>query len=169
MDAPARQHEVIDLTLSDDSLSEEDDMASGSEDRHPTEYNGQGGDDDGGELEGEGSDASEIEIHLNQETRTQLRQAIATVSEARLRRLLNTLLETDQAVEIALTRELVTVKRENKTVVPRWATCANCDEDFDVNLGQGEDECVFHPGMLTPLLSLPTDSLTRRSRRARSQ
>ncbi|KAJ3519798.1 hypothetical protein NMY22_g13037 [Coprinellus aureogranulatus] len=141
----AEEHEVIDLTLSDDedSVSEEEDHeGSASEDGH--DGSGDASDSDGG-----GSDASEeIEIHLNEETRTQLRHAIATVSETRLRGLLNSLLETDQAVEIALTRELITVKRENKRVVPRWAVCVNCDAEYEVNMAQDEDECVFHPGEL---------------------
>lgn len=32
-------------------------------------------------------------------------------------------------------------------IVPRWATCARCGEDFDVAEEQEEDECVYHPGM----------------------
>lgn len=32
-------------------------------------------------------------------------------------------------------------------VVPRWATCAHCGEDFDAADEQEEDECVYHSGM----------------------
>lgn len=145
MGSPPEQHEVIDLTLLDDSSSEDDDRRSGSEDHDATERDGQDGSDDGSSEDGD-SDTSEIELHLSEETRTQLRRALASVSEARLRGILDSLIETDQAVEVALTRELITVKREGKKVVPRWTLCVNCEEEYDVNTTQEEDECVFHPG-----------------------
>ncbi|KAF6765904.1 hypothetical protein DFP72DRAFT_704 [Ephemerocybe angulata] len=125
--------EVIDLTaLSDSSDGERD-----------------GRDDDEGDSE-DGSDVSEVEIHLNEETRGQLCKAIATVSEARLRHVLENLIRTDQAVEIALTREFVTVRRETRHVVPRWEQCVNCDEEYDVNREREEDECQYHPGDMEP-------------------
>lgn len=123
--------EVIDLTgLSDSSDSEDD------EERNQGE---EAGTEDG-------SDVSEIELHLDEVSRSQLHAAIATVSEARLRHVLKNLINTDQAVEIALTREFVTVKRDSRAVVPRWERCANCDAEYDVNAAQEDDECSFHPG-----------------------
>jgi len=126
------QPEVIDLTLSDsenDSGDSDDSQSSSS------------GDDSG-------SDAGvvEVEIHLGDESRAQLQSAIASVSATRLREVLKGLVETDQAVEIALTRELVTVQRGTKRVVPRWEVCANCAEEYEVNEGREDDECAFHPG-----------------------
>ncbi|KAJ3514662.1 hypothetical protein NLJ89_g2250 [Agrocybe chaxingu] len=94
------------------------------------------------------SEGSEIEITLNQETRAQLQTAIATVSETRLRRLLKILVEADVTIEAALTRELVTLKRGTQDVVPRWETCANCDEEYDINTVREDAECIFHPGEL---------------------
>ena len=124
--------EVIDLTgLTDSSDSSSEDGK------------GINGEDGGSE---DGSDASEIEITLNEETRSQLQNAISTVSETRLRQLLKTLVETDITIEMALTRELVTLKRETQKIVPRWEACGNCDEEFDTNTIREETECNFHPG-----------------------
>ncbi|KAF8813394.1 hypothetical protein BYT27DRAFT_7206780 [Phlegmacium glaucopus] len=121
--------EVIDLTGLTDSNSED----------------GRDGDEDGSE---DGSDTSEIEITLNEETRSQLQTAISTVSETRLRQLLRVLVETDISIEAALTRELVTLKRGTQRIVPRWETCGNCDEEFDTNTIREDTECSVHPGEL---------------------
>lgn len=125
--------EVIDLTgLSDSSESEGDhDLA------------GMDGDE---EQSGAESDGSEIEITLNEETRAQLQKAIATVSETRLRELLGILVESEINIEAALTRELVTLKRGTQDVVPRWETCANCEEEYDTNTFREDGECIFHRG-----------------------
>jgi hypothetical protein len=125
--------EVIDLTgLSDSSDEHESDQEaeeSGSE---------------------HGSETSEIEITLNEDTRAQLQKAIATVSETRLRGLLRVLVESDIALEATLTRELVTLKRGTQDIVPRWESCANCSEEFDINTLREDAECVFHPGEHRP-------------------
>ena len=126
--------EVIDLTGLTDSSD------SSSEDGREVAMNGEeGGSEDG-------SDASEIEITLNEETRSQLQSAISTVSETRLRQLLKILVETDKTVEAALTRELVTLKRGTQNIVPRWESCGNCDKEFDTNTIREDTECNFHPG-----------------------
>ncbi|KAJ2931159.1 hypothetical protein H1R20_g5895, partial [Candolleomyces eurysporus] len=126
--------EVIDLTgLSDSSESEhEEDEDNNNQEDEETSSEGS-------------SDVSEIELHLDEVSRSQLHAAIATVSEARLRHVLKNLINTDQAVEIALTREFVTVKRDSRAVVPRWERCMNCDSEYDVNAAQEDDECSFHP------------------------
>ena len=126
--------EVIDLTGLTDSSD------SSSEDGREVGMNSE---EEGSE---EGSDASEIEITLNEETRSQLQSAISTVSETRLRQLLKILVETDKTVEAALTRELVTLKRETQKIVPRWEACGNCDKEFDTNTIREDTECNFHPG-----------------------
>ena len=126
--------EVIDLTGLTDSSD------SSSEDGREVEM---GGEEGGSE---HGSDASEIEIVLNEETRSQLQSAISTVSETRLRQLLKILVETDITVEAALTRELVTLKRGTQRIVSRWETCGNCEEEFDTNTIREDTECNFHPG-----------------------
>jgi 2-polyprenyl-6-methoxyphenol hydroxylase-like FAD-dependent oxidoreductase len=126
--------EVIDLTGLSDSSSESE---------HEQGDNNAQDEDSGSEGS---SDVSEIELHLDEVSRSQLHAAIATVSEARLRHVLKNLIDTDQAVEIALTREFVTVKRETRAVVPRWERCMNCDAEYDVNAAQEDDECSFHPG-----------------------
>ncbi|PPQ63568.1 hypothetical protein CVT24_004865 [Panaeolus cyanescens] len=128
---PSSEVEVIDLTGVSDSGSERDD-----DDEHEEE---------GSE---EGSDTSEIEIVLNETTRAQLQDAIATVSESRLRQVLKNLVQTEVMVEAALTREFITLKRGTHDVVGRWECCANCGDEYDVNTLREEDECVFHPGDL---------------------
>lgn len=125
--------EVIDLTGLTDSSD------SSSENGKEVGFDREGGSEDD-------SDASEIEITLNEETRSQLQNAISTVSEKRLRQLLKVLIETDMAVEAALTRELVTLKRGSQKIVPRWETCGKCDEEFDTNTIREGTECEFHPG-----------------------
>ena len=126
--------EVIDLTGLTDSSD------SSSEDGREVGMNGEEGKSE------DGSDASEIEITLDEETRFQLQSAISTVSETRLRQLLKTLVETDKTVEMALTRELVTLKRGTQKIVPRWEACRNCDKEFDTNTIREDAECNFHPG-----------------------
>ncbi|KAF5359750.1 hypothetical protein D9756_003029 [Leucocoprinus leucothites] len=121
--------EVIDLTTLSESSSEDEDGAAN------------------GSLRAE-SDMSEVEIHLNEETRTQLKNVINTVSATRLREVLVELIETEQAIEIALTKEFITLDRESHKIVPRWETCSNCDEDYDVNTERADGECQFHPGDL---------------------
>lgn len=134
--------EVIDLTgLSDSSESEEGDVnheEAGTDDEEQ--------DEEGDSSSEHDSESSEIEITLNAETRAQLQTAIATVSETRLRRVLKALVETEVMVEALLTRELVTLKRGTQDIVPRWESCANCDEEFDVNTLREQNECIFHPG-----------------------
>ena len=125
--------EVIDLTGLTDSSSED-----GREVGMNAE---EGGSEDD-------SDGSEIEITLNEETRSQLQNAISTVSETRLRQLLKFLVETDKTVEAALTRELVTLKRGTQKIVPRWEACRNCEKEFDTNTIREDTECDFHPGQL---------------------
>ena len=131
--------EVIDLTSLSDSDAE-----------NPKS---QADDNDAGPTSAEGSEDSEIEITLNAETRAQLQKAIATISEARLRRLLTQLVETDITIEATLSRELLTLARRSQSVVPRWETCANCNEEYDINLSQRSSSCVFHPGELSGVTS----------------
>lgn len=120
---PPSDVEVIDLTLSESS--EEDD-----------------GDESHSE---EGSESSDEEVVINAETRALLRNAIATVNEAHLRQVLDDLILTDPAVEAALTKEFVTITRE-QVVAPRWESCVHCDYDFDIHSPRQQDECRFHPG-----------------------
>ncbi|KAJ6468334.1 hypothetical protein C8R45DRAFT_838017 [Mycena sanguinolenta] len=84
--------------------------------------------------------------HNNDASRAQLRDAILRVPEARLRHVLVDLIDTVPAVYHALARELVTVNPTTRVVVPRWETCTNCGETYDVN--DVEEACSFHPGEL---------------------
>lgn len=75
-----------------------------------------------------------------------LRRAIYALPEARLRHVVAGLADTVPAVYRALARELVAVSPEMRVVIPRWETCANCGETYDVNADEGDEECTFHPG-----------------------
>jgi hypothetical protein len=142
--------EVIDLTgLSDSSESEGGDV-----DHEDDGSDHEGQDDEGDSGSEHDSESSEIEITLNAETRAQLQTAIATVSETRLRRVLKALVETEVMVEALLTRELVTLKRGTQDIVPRWESCANCNEEFDVNTLREQTECIFHPGKSKPVAAV---------------
>ncbi|KIJ96504.1 hypothetical protein K443DRAFT_682295 [Laccaria amethystina LaAM-08-1] len=134
---PTTEVVIIDLTGDTESEPEDD------EDEDEEEDDGE--EESADELN---SDGSEVVIHLNEETRTQLRNAISTVSESRLREMLKTFVGTELAVEAALTKELITVRRDTHAVVPRWETCATCGVEYDINLPRGNDECTFHPGVL---------------------
>jgi hypothetical protein len=113
-------HEVIDLTALTESSEDEDASESSS--------------DDGGHLP------------VNDVSRVQLHSAISTVSEARLREVVAELVDKIPAVEHAMTREFVTLKRRTREIIPRWESCINCDEEFEVNATGDDDECCFHPG-----------------------
>lgn len=120
--------EVIDLTtLSESSSADGDSVAKGS-------------------LYESDSDVSEVEIHLNEETRIQLKNAVNTISAVRLREVLARLIDRELPVEIALSKELITFNPETRAIVPRWETCPNCYEDYDVNTQREDGECQFHPG-----------------------
>ncbi|KAJ7163901.1 hypothetical protein C8R43DRAFT_989121 [Mycena crocata] len=80
-------------------------------------------------------------------SRVRLRAAIYAVPEGRLRHVLANLADTVPAVHRALAKELVTINPTTRVVIPRWETCANCGETYDVN-ADDEDECTFHSGDL---------------------
>ncbi|CAK5269276.1 unnamed protein product [Mycena citricolor] len=84
--------------------------------------------------------------------RAQLRAAIQSTPEHRLRQTLVRLIDSDAAVYSALARELLVVgtrapepPASTVRVLPRWETCENCGESYDVN-SAAQDACVFHPG-----------------------
>ncbi|KAJ7690107.1 hypothetical protein B0H17DRAFT_936479 [Mycena rosella] len=80
-------------------------------------------------------------------SRAQLQAAIYALPEARLRHVVAGLVDTVPAVYRVLARELVGVSPVARVVVPRWETCANCGETYDLHADANE-ECTFHPGRL---------------------
>ncbi|KAF5379786.1 hypothetical protein D9615_005701 [Tricholomella constricta] len=131
----ATEPEVIDLTALSDSSEEEEEEDSGHEDELDDEAKSE-------------SDEETIEVPVDRTSRARLHEAIAAVSEERLRRILSHLVDTIPAVESALTHELVMLKRKTQDVISRWEACSNCDEEFDMGTRREEDECSFHPGEL---------------------
>lgn len=112
-----------------------------------TESSEEDNDDDENSSRSSDSESSYEEILLDEVTRAQLHTAIDTVTERRLRDILRGLADTIPSVEMALVKELVTVERQTRDVIPRWETCVCCDEEFEVNMQREDGECVFHPGV----------------------
>ncbi|KAJ7650824.1 hypothetical protein FB45DRAFT_780079 [Roridomyces roridus] len=79
-------------------------------------------------------------------SRAQLRTAIANVPEAHLRHVVASLADAVPSFHRALARELLGINPVTRVVVPRWETCRNCGETYDVNADDEHDTCVFHPG-----------------------
>ncbi|KAF7327394.1 hypothetical protein MKEN_00317100 [Mycena kentingensis (nom. inval.)] len=98
-------------------------------------------DEDGGGEEGDEQQYSLAE----------LKAAISTAPETALRLALARLASKNTAVRRALAKELLTsgstASGTSVRVIPRWETCENCSESYDVNTAGAED-CVFHPGDL---------------------
>ncbi|KAG5644658.1 hypothetical protein DXG03_008040 [Asterophora parasitica] len=151
----AIEPDIIDLTgLSDSSEEEEGDRDEEDEDELGDED--ESGDEDGSESStadehiGDASESSttdeHIQVPVDNSTRAQLREVIASVNEERLRQVLTRLVDTVPAVENALLRELVTLKRKSQSVISRWEICSNCEEEFDMETEREEEECSFHPG-----------------------
>ncbi|KAJ7056705.1 hypothetical protein C8F01DRAFT_1086991 [Mycena amicta] len=108
------------------------------------------------DLTGDTSDSDNEEEEASdgdeeQPTIAQLQAAVSTAPEARLRLVLTRLVARNAAVRRALAKDLLTVNAPAPAtvarVVPRWETCENCRESYDVN-AQDNEECVFHPGDL---------------------
>ncbi|KAJ4493076.1 hypothetical protein C8J55DRAFT_556046 [Lentinula edodes] len=129
--------EVIDLTGLDEEDSDQDDQEDGSED------------EDSEHFSDDSSDSAEVQI--NRDSRTRLYLALAAISETQIRSILNQLIEQVPAVEYALTRELVTLKRKlNHDYERHIERCTNCHEEFDTHTKRSNTECSFHPGSLKP-------------------
>jgi hypothetical protein len=94
-----------------------------------------------------GSESEEIpEPNLDDISLTQLKNAIASVSEQRLREAVSRLVVTIPAAGHALMRELFAVQNQTRKVVSRWETCANCGEEYDAGEPRDEEECTYHSG-----------------------
>ncbi|TFY61953.1 hypothetical protein EVJ58_g4183 [Rhodofomes roseus] len=99
---------------------------------------------------------------LDAAARQQLYRAIETCPEERLRDILANMVADDAVSAHALFEHLVAVHPPHLVaepaqghaaaaapkIVPRWATCKYCDEDFDLATEREEFECVYHPGAL---------------------
>ncbi|KAG6817277.1 hypothetical protein H0H87_010939 [Tephrocybe sp. NHM501043] len=123
--------EVIDLTGLSESESEEEEL--------------EDVDDEGSEQISSEDDA---EIPLDATSRARLLDAIENMSESRLRRVLNDLIDAMPLVEETLIGQLLTLKRKTHDIISRWETCCNCDEEFDMTARRENEECSFHPGEL---------------------
>jgi len=116
--------EVIDLTKLSDEGSDHDEES---------------------EQEGSESEDSDDDVVVDEHTRVQLRQIVATLPENKLREIMLNLIEQVPAVEYAMTREFVTLKRKQED--PELVLCAKCNAEFDVNGERDAEECMVHPGV----------------------
>ncbi|KAG5653643.1 hypothetical protein H0H81_011745 [Sphagnurus paluster] len=134
----AAEPEVIDLTTMSDSSEDEEDDDDEEEEEDQLEN----------EIEEVDEQDGEVQVPVDAASRALLHAAIAAVREERLRQIVLNLAENFPIVEGTLIRELVTLKRRTQEMVPRWETCSNCEEEFDIGAERNPDECSFHPGEL---------------------
>lgn len=133
--------EVIDLTQSGDE--EGDSSHDEADDGEDHDDSGSGSDN---EVGGPGHE-EELELPMDNLARAQLQNAIATVPASRLRDVVARLVLLVPAVEAAVAQELLGVAPGTVNVIPRYALCVHCGEEFDARLVRVRGECRFHPGM----------------------
>jgi hypothetical protein len=75
-----------------------------------------------------------------------LRSAIATAPISRLREICSRLVIADNYVADALSEELLGVSEHTGEVMPKWAICMHCGEEYSPQTQGDEGECRFHPG-----------------------
>lgn len=92
------------------------------------------------------ADEGELATCIDDTSRAQLKLAVDNTPESRLRHVIKRLIDSNPAVEVALTEELVTVKKRSREVVIRWVICTNCDEEFDASTVRIDEECTYHEG-----------------------
>jgi hypothetical protein len=132
---------VIDLTASDieDASEERSSRARSSEFREE--------DEDWGNEEIEYADPEEqLADDLDGAARKQLQSAIATVPIRRLREIVARVALTDAAVEHSLAHELLGLNTTTRTLVPRWAVCMHCGDEYSPQQQGDELDCAFHEG-----------------------
>lgn len=147
----AAEAEVIDLTgLSDSSEGDDDEIVEIHQDDgrnlEDDEVNLGDNGSDAGSSGSDGNSSEPEEILVDQRSRAQLHDAIATASEARLRHVLAELVDRVPAAEQLAIKEFVTRKKRTRELVSRWESCSRCGMEFDVNTRREVDECSFHPG-----------------------
>lgn len=147
--------EVIDLTELTDSSDDEENLDANQDETQSSS-------------EDEGSSSEGSEVAVDATSRAALHQVIASISESRLRQVIANLVDSVPAVERAMTRELVSFDQRSRAVTPRWETCGNCGEKYDLEVSRESNECKFHPGIATSFpLSYP--KLTIHALQARSR
>lgn len=113
---------------------------------------------------------------LNYASRSHLHNAIATLPEARVRQAFSALIDTLPSMSERVFQMLLAEQRlpiiqrgsqaeldeqdasddeeeeaaelypHQKILIPRWAVCANCGDDFDVGQEREDGECKYHSG-----------------------
>ncbi|KZO97345.1 hypothetical protein CALVIDRAFT_536362 [Calocera viscosa TUFC12733] len=95
-------------------------------------------------------------VPFTKDAKEQLRRAIKTVSEERLREIVTELASKEPIVEKELMKTLVVSGNKRKIgigatdLLSRWETCANCAKEFDVGEERKGKECHYHSGNLEP-------------------
>ncbi|KAG2122764.1 hypothetical protein DEU56DRAFT_831229 [Suillus clintonianus] len=78
----------------------------------------------------------------------ELKNAVDSMTEARLREIVMRLADKIPALRSALMKEAVVVSGKKRKAVPRWNVCANCEEEYDVSDERDDEECRYHSGNL---------------------
>ncbi|KAK0470257.1 uncharacterized protein EV420DRAFT_1663740 [Desarmillaria tabescens] len=125
--------EVIDLTELTDSSDDEEDLDTSQDETQSSS-------------EDEGSSSEGGEVAVDATSRAALHHAIASISESHLRQVIANLVDNVPAVERAMARELVSFDPRSRSAAPRWETCGNCGEEYDLEVDREPNECKFHPG-----------------------
>jgi hypothetical protein len=106
------------------------------------------GDDDGDEEE-DGDINPELGPPLaNAERTAALQSAIATAPISRLREVCVRLSLGNSEIADALAQELLGVSGDTGEVLPKWAICVHCGEEYAPHAQGDGGDCLIHPGML---------------------
>jgi hypothetical protein len=83
---------------------------------------------------------------LTAEHAAALQSAIATVPISRLREVCARLSLSNGVIALELAQELLGLSSETGEVMPKWAVCVHCGEEFSPRQQGDIGECSFHPG-----------------------
>jgi hypothetical protein len=76
-----------------------------------------------------------------------LQSAITTAPISRLREICARLVVSDNYIADALSEELLGLSGHTGEIMPKWAICVHCGEEYSPQAQGDEGECRFHPGM----------------------
>jgi hypothetical protein len=133
--------EVIDLTDDLDNIPTPTLMSD-------MEYNAA---DDDGEEEEDGDinpDADADAPLASAERAAALQSAIATAPISRLREVCVRLSLGSSQIADALAEELLGVSGDTGEILPKWAICVHCGEEYAPHAQGDGGDCLIHPGML---------------------
>ncbi|KAG2145352.1 uncharacterized protein EDB93DRAFT_1151899 [Suillus bovinus] len=81
-------------------------------------------------------------------SREELENAVDSMTNARLRKIMIRLADRIPAFRSAFVKEAMVVNGKKRKAVPRWDVCANCKEEYDISGERDDEECCYHSGHL---------------------